>query len=145
METITHPAVAFADARGEITNIIGEPVAVAVITCKAGAIRGNHRHTAKQWMYLISGRYLSFTERDDHDDHGSYLEPPQEVGPGDLAYCPPGEAHAYLFLAPSVFLSLTPAARHAGQPEADQTRVPLLYERGEAGTPPVLRPLPEGF
>ena len=45
LETVTKPEVAFSDDRGDITNILDEPIThVAVITSAAGAVRGNHYH-----------------------------------------------------------------------------------------------------
>ena len=103
-ELLTRITDGFSDERGDIVNVLrGTPLShVAVITSKANTVRGNHWHPKEdQYMYLISGRYLSFAQQVGYDEITVQL-----VRAGTLAYCPPGIAHAYYFLEDSVFLNL---------------------------------------
>ena len=64
LETVTQPGVAFTDDRGDITNVLEKGINhVAVITSKAGAVRGNHYHPEDvQHCYLVSGRFESYAK-----------------------------------------------------------------------------------
>ncbi len=97
----------FSDERGAITNIIsGWDIGhVAVITSKAGSIRGNHYHPRDhQFMYLVSGAYRGVHIPVDREP---WLLRTILVTPGMLVYCPPGIAHSYQFIDDSIFLNIT--------------------------------------
>ncbi|MBI2142210.1 cupin domain-containing protein [Candidatus Woesearchaeota archaeon] len=101
---------AFADERGEIKNVLEEPIShVAVITSKKGAVRGNHYHPKQiQYVYLVSGKYESVSK--DAGKQGAKEEKIM-VEPGCLVVTPPMIAHAMRFLEDSVFLNLTTGGR----------------------------------
>jgi len=99
------------DERGYILNVIDDPRIshVAVFTARSGAIRGNHYHPEQlQWVYLISGRYTSYSQDVRHP------EAPVEthaVEPGMLVFAPPMVAHAQEFHEDSVLLNITDGPR----------------------------------
>ncbi|MBW2977067.1 cupin domain-containing protein [Candidatus Woesearchaeota archaeon] len=101
---------AFEDGRGEITNILEEPIShVAIITSKKGSIRANHYHPEQtQYEYLVSGRYESVSKDLKKKDAE---EEKQIIEPGSLVITPPMIAHAMRFLEDSVMLNLTTGRR----------------------------------
>ena len=109
-EKIVKIKPAFTDARGEISNVLEEPIShVAVITSKTGAIRGNHYHPEQiQYAYLVSGEYESVSKDLRHKDA---KEEKIIVKAGDLVITPPMIAHAMRFTKDSVFLNLTTGQR----------------------------------
>ncbi len=125
---IAHITPAYSDDRGLISNILsGTPIRhIAIITSIQGAIRGNHKHPAPQWLYILSGRMLSWSIQEDGVGH-------EEVAKeGDLLYCPPNIPHAYYFLEPTTFLNLD------GEPRGDYANDTVPYQimkRGEHGEP----------
>ncbi len=102
------------DERGIIANILEQPVShVAIITSKAGSIRGNHYHPKQvQYVYLISGKYENLSK--DLNKKNAKIES-KIVGPGDLVITSPMVAHAMRFLEDSVLLNLTPGHRHSSK------------------------------
>lgn len=109
-ETIKRIMPAFTDERGEITNILEEPIShVAIITSMKGAVRGNHYHPEQtQYVYLISGKYESISKDLGKKDS---REERVIVKAGDLVITPPMIAHAMVFVEDSTFLNLTPGNR----------------------------------
>ena len=101
---------AFTDDRGEIRNIIDEPIShVAIITSKKGSIRANHYHPEQtQYEFLISGKYESVTK--DLKEEGTEVEK-SIITPNSLVITPPNIAHAMKFLEDSVMLNITTGAR----------------------------------
>ena len=98
------------DERGIIANILEEPIShVAIITSKAGSIRGNHYHPKQvQYVYLISGKYENLSK--DLNKKNAETES-KIIGPGDLVITFPMAAHAVRFLEDSVLLNLVPGHR----------------------------------
>ena len=125
LETVTRPEVAFGDERGDIINILAEPINhVAIITSKAGAVRGNHYHPEDvQYCYLVSGRYESYA-RDMNAPDGVVEK--QVVEAGSLVLSPPMVAHAQVFLEDSVFLALTLDARETRRFDEHTIRVKVV-------------------
>lgn len=118
-EIITHPDIAYEDARGVIVNLVTDPRLqhVAWITSKAGAVRANHWHPegCEQWMYLLRGSYRTVAQRVDHDGNLIGEREEQIVRAGDLVFTPPYVAHAQEFLEESEFLNIDAVGReHEG-------------------------------
>ena len=107
---ITKIKPAFVDERGEITNILEVPIKhVAIITTKAGSIRGNHYHPKQiQHDYLVSGKYEYITKDLETGKVSSRM-----IEPMDFVITPPNTAHAMKFLEDSVFLTLTTGTRES--------------------------------
>ena len=99
-----------ADERGIIANILEEPIShVAIITSKAGSIRGNHYHPKQvQYVYLISGKYENLSK--DLNKKNAKIES-KIIEPGDLVITFPMVAHSMRFLEDSVLLNLVPGHR----------------------------------
>jgi dTDP-4-dehydrorhamnose 3,5-epimerase-like enzyme len=112
-EIIKKITPAFEDARGAIANILEEPIShVAIITSKKGAVRANHYHPDQiQYVYLISGRYESFSKK--IDDKNAGVEK-MIIEPGSLVITPPMIAHAWNVIEDSIMLNLTTGQRHDG-------------------------------
>jgi dTDP-4-dehydrorhamnose 3,5-epimerase-like enzyme len=125
LETVTHPGVAFTDERGDITNVLEEVIKhVAVITSKAGAVRGNHYHQEDvQYCYLVSGRFETYA-KDMNDPDGPVEK--QIVEAGSLVLSPPMIAHAQIFLEDSVFLALTLDSRETSRFEDHTIRIKIV-------------------
>lgn len=114
IEVIKKIEPAFVDKRGVISNILEKPIShVAIITSKAGSIRGNHYHpTQYQYVYLLSGKYESYS-RDINEKNSKIVM--NVINPGCLVITPPMVAHAMKFTNNSVMLNLT-----TGQRESDK-------------------------
>ena len=125
LETVTRLEPAFTDERGDITNVLDNPIRhVAVITSKAGAVRGNHYHPEDvQYCYLVSGRFESYA-KDMNDPEGPVEM--QMVEAGSLVLSPPMIAHAQVFLEDSVFLALTLDSRETHRFEEHTIRVKIV-------------------
>ena len=125
LETITRPEVAFTDDRGDITNILDKSINhVAVITSRAGAVRGNHYHPEDvQYCYLVSGRFESYA-RDVNAPDGPVER--QMVEAGGLLLTPPMVAHAQVFLEDSVLLALTLDSRESRRFDEHTIRVKVV-------------------
>lgn len=110
---ITKIDPALRDDRGYILNVIDDPRIshVAVFTSKKGTVRGNHYHPEQlQWVYLISGRYISHS-KDTRDKDAPVHK--HEILPGTIVYAPPLVAHAQEFVEDSVLLNITDGTREA--------------------------------
>ena len=119
---------AFADSRGEITDILAQNVVhyVTMIKSKKGAVRANHYHKETfQWVYMLEG-HMRVVARMPGDE-------PSEVvlGPGDLIVNVPLEHHAFESLDDSSMLVLTQGPRGGENYENDTFRldVPLIPPR----------------
>ena len=110
LETVKRIKPAFTDDRGEIANIVEEPIeSVAIITSKSGSIRGNHYHPNQiQYVYLVSGKYERIS-KDTRKKDGK--KESRIITPGDLVITPPMIAHAMRFLEDSIILNLTTGSR----------------------------------
>ena len=122
----------FIDERGQILNILSgiDVNHIAVISSKAGTIRGNHWHPRLgQLMYLIAGSYVSFSR----PMGGSPADIKEEVvSPGEMTYCPPNVTHGYFFTADSVFLNIGWDGRESGRYE-EHTRPDVVMQKLEKG------------
>lgn len=124
---IAHPHPAHSDARGDITNILSGELAasvqhIALITSAKDSIRGNHRHPATQYIYVVSGAMESYS--------GTRPDVRRITAvAGDLLYCPPGVPHAYRFLRPTTFLNLDCAPRGEYGVDTEPYEVLLPGER----------------
>lgn len=123
---IEHKEVNFEDARGTITDIfVKNPKDhCTIIFTKKGAVRGNHYHKlSTQHDFIVSGRLRVVTqkvgEREIHET---------EMGPNDLATYEPSEAHAFLALEDTVFLTFVDGVRGGNDYENDTYRLeePLI-------------------
>lgn len=132
---------AFTDQRGDITNIISEPLRhVAIISSVAGSVRGHHYHIeGGQYIYVIRGRLVSVSIPVPTDPsynaerHGYLIEFSSfEAGEGALLYCPPMVAHAYRFLEDTVFLNLDTAIRRLADGTDDTRPYTVIHPLLEA-------------
>ena len=124
-ETSTHPKDAFVDERGSIKNILERPIRhVAIITSKAGTIRGNHYHSRdEQYIYVVSGSFESYS----YDTRFQGIEPKKQIfREGDLIFTPPLVAHAYKYLEDTVFLNLTIDLRESERYEEHTVQVKII-------------------
>ncbi len=116
---------AFVDERGKISNLLDASIEhVALITSKAGSIRGNHYHPNQtQNDYLLSGKY-EYAAKDIRDEDGKVEI--NIIEPGDLVITHPMVAHAMRFLEDSVFLTFTTGPRDADKYEEHTTKFKLV-------------------
>ncbi len=124
-ETSTHPKDAFIDERGSIKNILERPIRhVAIITSKAGAIRGNHYHPRdEQYIYVVSGSFESYS----YDTRFKGLEPKKQIfREVDLVFNPPLFAHAYKYMEDTDFLNLTIDLRESNRYEEHTVQVKII-------------------
>ncbi len=113
--------IAFEDERGQIIDIIeGEPVEHAtIITCKKGALRGNHYHKKTiQYAYIVSGSMKILTQIP-----GKSIVT-HTVVRGDLMINPPLERHAWIVLEDTLVFVLTKGPRGGKDYESDTYRLP---------------------
>ena len=113
------------DEKGVIANILEEHIThVAIITSKAGTIRGNHYHPNQvQYVYLISGKYEDISK--DLNDKNSRVES-KIVEPESLVITPPMVSHAMRFLEDSVFLNLTTGHRDSDKYQEHTKKFKLI-------------------
>lgn len=132
METLKIITPDFSDARGDISNILqGKDFShLAIITCAAGSVRGNHWHpNDTQFMFMLSGRYEIYTKQMGYGD-ASPVTVQLVDKPMTLAYCPPGIAHAYRFLEDTVFLNIGKDNRETERFSEHTIRVPIVDSHG---------------
>lgn len=115
----------FKDRRGLIRDIItGDKIdAVTLLTCKRGAIRGNHFHKKTiQYLYVISGKLLCSSQIKNKP-----IEI-KEVTEGSLIINPAGEKHAFKAIKESLLLCMAKGARKGTDYEKDTFRLakPIL-------------------
>jgi quercetin dioxygenase-like cupin family protein len=112
---------AFVDARGEITNLLEEPIAhITLIDSRAGALRGNHFHQEdSHWTYLVSGKF-EYSEMHDGVVETTVMEP------GDMVFSPALVPHAMKFSEESVFFAFTTKERDAGKYDEDLHRFTVV-------------------
>lgn len=117
--TVTRLEVNFADERGTIMDLLVEPIdSVTAILTKKESVRGNHVHReTHQWTYVRSGMLLMANGEDIFN-----------VGPGELCYHAPGEAHAWRALVDTDCIVFTRGPRSGTDYESDTIRLdkPLL-------------------
>ncbi len=126
-ETVKKITPAYVDERGEIANVLEEPINhVAIISSKKGSIRANHYHPEQtQYEYLISGRYESYSKNLRKEDSKTEK---RIIEPGDMVMTPPMIAHAMKFLEDSVMLNLTTDSRDSDKYEEHTKRYKLIQE-----------------
>jgi oxalate decarboxylase/phosphoglucose isomerase-like protein (cupin superfamily) len=122
---IIETVVSFADARGEIIDLVENEVinAVTIVTFRKGSVRGNHYHkNTKQWNYLLSGKIKLVCQTP-----GAEVKE-VEMKEGDFVLTLPDERHALLGLEDSRLLVLTHGPRGGKDYETDTFRLenPLI-------------------
>ncbi len=122
---IVHKDVNFEDTRGTITDIfVKDPQDHAtIIFSKKGAVRGNHYHKETvQSDYVISGKLKVLTQQ-----VGETEVRETEVGPGDYISHEVNEAHTYVALEDTLFVTFNSGPRGGENYEKDTFRleVPL--------------------
>jgi quercetin dioxygenase-like cupin family protein len=113
----------FKDKRGLIRDIlIGKKIdAITLLTCKPGAIRGNHFHKKSiQYLYVINGRLLCASQIKDNPVEI------KEITEGYLIINPIKEKHAFKALEESLLLCMTKGARKGMDYEKDTFRLKKL-------------------
>ena len=125
LETVKKIKPAIVNEKGEITNVLEEPIThVAIITSKAGAVRGDHYHPKQvQYVYLVSGKYESVAKEVQKKD--GKIES-QIIEAGDLVITPPMIAHAMRFLEDSVFINMTTGHRDSNEYEEHTIKFKVL-------------------
>ena len=125
-ESATRPEVAFTDERGDIINILDQPIShVAIITSQARSVRGNHYHPQdQQYMYVVSGSFESVSQDMRFEEPRPLVK--QVFRAGDLVHTPAMVAHAYRYLEDTVFLNLTMDPRGTKQYEEHTIKVDLV-------------------
>lgn len=108
-ESVFRVKYGFSDKRGTITNVLEMPIKhVALITSRAGAIRGNHFHKEEtQYIYCVEGSFLTKSK----DVRGKLPVVTQKVGSGDLVITPPYVAHQHQYLENTIVVNLNTAPR----------------------------------
>ena len=117
---VTHPAVNFQDARGEIKDVLVRQRIdfVTLVNSKKGAVRGHHYHKlTTQYNYLLQGKVKFLSQMGDEPVRATILEP------GDLGVTPPMEKHTMISLEDSVLLVLTNGVRGGDDYELDTYRL----------------------
>ncbi len=122
---ITRVIAAHKDARGVITDLhVGKPVnALTTVTCRTGAVRGNHFHKhTTQYTYVLTGRLRFFAQNE-----GGRIER-RVVRAGDLITSLPLERHAFEAVEDSVLLAFCHGPRAGRNYENDTYRIaePLI-------------------
>ena len=111
----------FEDERGTITDIfVHEPVEHAtIITTKAGGIRGNHYHKlSAQHDYLISGKFEVYVQKIGESEITKSI-----WNPGEFITWEPNEAHAFVALEDSVWITFVKGLRGGEDFEKDTYRL----------------------
>lgn len=111
----------FKDDRGEIRDLLTKTDidAVTYITCKKGSVRGNHYHKKTvQYDYVLSGKFALYTKL---MPNGKITK--RTLKAGDIAFHPAMEAHTFVALEETVFLSLTKGPRNGVDFEKDTIRL----------------------
>jgi uncharacterized RmlC-like cupin family protein len=117
-------AEGFADDRGLIQPLLDEPVgSVQLITCKQGAVRGNHHHkTDWHYCYVVSGAIDYYWRAAGSDAPPNHVR----VEAGQMFFTPEMTDHAMVFPVDSVFVNLARNARDQVSYEDDIVRVQLV-------------------
>lgn len=121
---LTDVRPAFEDARGQILNLLDEPIgSVSRIASRAGAVRANHFHkTDSHYCFLEAGEVEYY-----HRPVGSTEEPEHYTfAVGQLFYTPPMYEHTMVFTKDSVLWCFAKNPRFSADYEADTVRVPTL-------------------
>lgn len=113
--------VNFEDARGAIRDIfVGEPQEhITIITTAKGGVRGNHYHkVSKQSDYLVSGKMRVLGQM-----VGEKTISEIEWNPGEVIEWETSEAHEFIALEDSVFITFVNGIRGGDNFEKDTFRI----------------------
>ena len=124
--------IAFEDDRGTITDIFtSEPhEPCTIIFTKKGGIRGNHYHkVTRQYDFLVSGKFAVYSKKQNEVGVRKTLWRSNELIAWEF-----GEAHEFVALEDSVFITFADGARGGGGFEDDTFRLdtPLHEEYKDA-------------
>jgi dTDP-4-dehydrorhamnose 3,5-epimerase-like enzyme len=127
---LEHKPVNFEDVRGTITDIfVNEPKQhCTIILTKKGGVRGNHYHkVSRQHDFIVSGSFEAYGK--DMNTEGAKVEK-YILQKNDLAVWEPGEAHEFVALEDTVFITFVDGLRGGEDFEKDTFRleVPLHEE-----------------
>ena len=124
---IEHKKLNFEDARGAITDIfVSEPKEhCTIISTNKGGIRGNHYHkVSRQYDFIVKGSFKIYSQ-----NIGDTKVSEAIVGPNDFLTWEPNEAHEFVALEDSVFVTFVNGLRGGDDFEKDTFRVtPPLHE-----------------
>lgn len=131
---VRHLTANFEDERGAITDIfVNEPQQhITVITTKKGGVRGNHYHKVSvQSDFLVSGNMRVLGQNVGEDSVTEI-----EWNPGDLILWKANEAHEFIALTDSVFMTFVNGIRGGNNFEKDTYRLdtPLHEHADSKGT-----------
>lgn len=121
----------FEDARGKITDVFENAPKehCVVITTAKGCVRGNHYHKESlQYDFIISGKIKVFGRKAGSDKIESLV-----VGPHSWLEWEKGEAHEFVALEDSMFITFVNGPRGGDKFESDTFRLqkPLHEAAGE--------------
>ncbi len=128
---LEHKEINFEDIRGTITDIfVKEPKEhCTIISTKKGGVRGNHYHKlSRQHDFMVSGSMEAYGQ------HVGQAEVTKTIlKPNDLAIWDPNEAHEFVALEDSVFITFVDGLRGGEDFEKDTFRleVPLHEQFGK--------------
>jgi quercetin dioxygenase-like cupin family protein len=122
---LEHKPINFEDARGSIRDIIAgfDVDSITIITCKTGAVRGNHFHKeTTQYTYIVGGRLIYATQQKDGAVETRVVET------GDLTTDTPWSKHAFKALEDSIIIQMSKGPRQGENYEKDTFRLdePIL-------------------
>jgi dTDP-4-dehydrorhamnose 3,5-epimerase-like enzyme len=122
---LEHKNINFEDARGTITDIfVKEPKEhCTIIFTKKGGVRANHYHkVSRQHDFIVSGSMESYGQMVGQPEITKTI-----LKPNDLAIWEPGEAHEFIALEDTVFITFVDGLRGGDEYEKDTFRleVPL--------------------
>lgn len=113
---LEHKPINFEDARGSIRDIIAgfDVDSITIITCKTGAVRGNHFHKKTiQHTYVVNGKLVYATQQGDGPIETATVET------GDLTIDLPNSKHAFKALENSVIIQMSKGPRQGENYEED--------------------------
>lgn len=116
-----HKQINFEDARGTITDIfVKEPKEhCTIIFTKKGAVRGNHYHKlSRQHDFIVSGRMEVYGQHVGEEKISTTV-----VGPNDLLVWEPNEAHEFVALEDTIFITFVDGVRGGDDFEKDTFRL----------------------
>ncbi|MBY0472762.1 hypothetical protein K2Q00_00540 [Patescibacteria group bacterium] len=120
---LQHKPINFEDARGTITDIfVNEPKQhCTIIFTTKGSVRGNHFHkVSRQHDFIVSGSFEAYGK--DMNGEGGRVEK-YILNKNDLAVWEPGEAHEFVALEDSVFITFVDGLRGGEDFEKDTFRL----------------------
>ena len=122
---LEHKNINFEDARGTITDIfVKEPKEhCTIIFTKKGGIRGNHYHKlSRQHDFIVSGKMEAYGQV-----VGESAITKTILGSNDLVVWEPNEAHEFVALEDTIFITFVDGLRGGDEYEKDTYRleVPL--------------------